>query len=61
MLLRSNFQLLRATLQARRKLQMIKAPILAIHSRTDNVADPQSEYYIAREAKNDKVYWGLGF
>ena len=57
--LRSNFQLLRATLQARRKLSNIKVPILAIHSRTDNVADPQSEDYIARfsSAPYTKVLW----
>ena len=37
----------------------IKVPVLAIHSRTDNVADPQSEYYIARfsSAPYTKILW----
>jgi hypothetical protein len=57
--LRTNFQVLRGTLQARRKLPNLQVPVLSIHSRTDNVADIESEYYINRFSQTPamKVLW----
>jgi carboxylesterase len=57
--IRTNFEVLRTTLRARRGLEKISIPILSIHAPNDNVADPESVQYIAyfTKSKHSKVFW----